>query len=534
DKLPSWVRDSRTAMKETGKALVAWDEWGKNPARAAGAVTFNVLTTVFTGGAGGAAAGAGKAGAAAKVLSAAGKAGRALDPMTYVAKGAGAGLSKVGDISKALKGVGTIDIPKLPDGSVHLPDGRFLDPHGNIMTPNGVIDTTPIPHETAAPKLPDHWTIQGQQPVYAGAHTGDGLAGSAHTTDAVGRYDTATHTSYDHASAGAPTHDVPSGAPHTPHTGGHDVPGSGGHAPDPAHHGPAHGTSAGHADDAAHGAGHTDDGGHHPDHTAGHADDAVHMGDHADLGHTAVDTAAHHGADAPAAPGHPGTDVPGNGGGEPFEYKPHMSKAEFAVLSDAEKHAVATAELAHGTNPVPSVSNEAGLKYGNTYWNDFLDDLHPESRSALVTYTGSAYTSINGHLRFGEHASEYTLHTIDEMDKVMGARPVPEDVMIVRGTGIDHLDLKSPMDMQGGVFDDKAYTSTALGKTPPPPFDGKPVWMHLRVPKGTPALWLDHLSQVPGERELLLARGTEYKVTRVFMDEADGKWHVYGEVLPRP
>ncbi|MER6217373.1 hypothetical protein ABT213_25400, partial [Streptomyces sp. NPDC001674] len=38
--LPSWIRDSRTAVKETGKALVAWDEWGKNPARAAGAVTF--------------------------------------------------------------------------------------------------------------------------------------------------------------------------------------------------------------------------------------------------------------------------------------------------------------------------------------------------------------------------------------------------------------------------------------------------------------------------------------------------------------
>ncbi|MFJ2923391.1 protein phosphatase, partial [Streptomyces sp. NPDC087307] len=102
DKLPSWLRDSRTAMKETGKALVAWDEWGKNPGRAAGAVTFNVLTTVFTGGAGGAAAGAGKAGAVAKVLSVAGKAGKVIDPMTYIAKGAGAGLSKIGDITKGL------------------------------------------------------------------------------------------------------------------------------------------------------------------------------------------------------------------------------------------------------------------------------------------------------------------------------------------------------------------------------------------------------------------------------------------------
>uniref|UniRef100_UPI000AA074EB hypothetical protein n=1 Tax=Streptomyces kebangsaanensis TaxID=864058 RepID=UPI000AA074EB len=160
DKLPSWVRDSRTAMKETGKALVAWDEWGKNPARAAGAVTFNVLTTVFTGGAGGAAAGAGKAGAAAKVLSAAGKAGRALDPMTYVAKGAGAGLSKVGDISKALKGIGTIDIPKLPDnaivlpegtvkladGTVHLPEGTAL-PAGATKLPGGTVQ---LPHATPA------------------------------------------------------------------------------------------------------------------------------------------------------------------------------------------------------------------------------------------------------------------------------------------------------------------------------------------------------------------------------------------------
>ncbi|MFF3359893.1 protein phosphatase, partial [Streptomyces sp. NPDC002917] len=98
DKLPSWLRDSRTAMKETGKALVAWDEWGKNPGRAAGAVTFNVLTTVFTGGAGAGVSGAGKAGAVAKVLSAAGKAGKVIDPMTYIAKGAGAGLSKIGDI----------------------------------------------------------------------------------------------------------------------------------------------------------------------------------------------------------------------------------------------------------------------------------------------------------------------------------------------------------------------------------------------------------------------------------------------------
>ncbi|MBL1095181.1 hypothetical protein [Streptomyces coffeae] len=147
DKLPSWLRDSRTAMKETGKALVAWDEWGKNPGRAAGAVTFNVLTTVFTGGAGGAASGAGKAGAVAKTLAAASKAGKVIDPMTYITKGAGAGLSKIGDIAKGLKGIESIDIPQLPDGTVHIPEGSYLTPDGKVHLPDG--SGSPIPDDAA-------------------------------------------------------------------------------------------------------------------------------------------------------------------------------------------------------------------------------------------------------------------------------------------------------------------------------------------------------------------------------------------------
>ncbi|MFE1431882.1 hypothetical protein ACFW5G_05705, partial [Streptomyces griseoaurantiacus] len=120
-----------------------------NPARAAGAVTFNVLTTVFTGGTGAAASGAGKAGAVAKALSVAGKAGKVIDPMTYVMKGAGAGLSKIGDISKALKGVGNIEIPKLPENAITLPEGALKLPDGSFHLPEGAA----VPE--GAVKLPD-------------------------------------------------------------------------------------------------------------------------------------------------------------------------------------------------------------------------------------------------------------------------------------------------------------------------------------------------------------------------------------------
>ncbi|MFF1839551.1 hypothetical protein ACFVXE_36090, partial [Streptomyces sp. NPDC058231] len=97
----------------------------------------------------GAAAGAGKAGAVAKVLSVAGKAGKFIDPMTYIAKGAGAGISKIGDIAKGLKGIGTIDIPALPEGAITLPEGSFHLPDGTVHLPDGAA----VPD--GAIKLPD-------------------------------------------------------------------------------------------------------------------------------------------------------------------------------------------------------------------------------------------------------------------------------------------------------------------------------------------------------------------------------------------
>ncbi|TXS54747.1 hypothetical protein EAO76_44360, partial [Streptomyces sp. sk2.1] len=146
----AWLRDSGTAVKETGKALIAWDQWGSNPSRAAGAVTFNVLTTAFTGGTGGAASGAGKAGLAAKALSLTSKTARAVDPMTYLFKGAGAGLTRISDVMAGLKGLGRFEVPTIDlDGAIALPEGAAHLPDGTIHLPPG----TTVPD--GATKLPD-------------------------------------------------------------------------------------------------------------------------------------------------------------------------------------------------------------------------------------------------------------------------------------------------------------------------------------------------------------------------------------------
>ncbi|MGW2416241.1 hypothetical protein ACWCV5_29300 [Streptomyces tubercidicus] len=147
--LPSWLRDSRTAVVDTGKALVAWDQWETNGSRAAGAVTFNIVTAVFTRGGGAAVQGAGKAGALAKGLSVVSKVGSAVDPMTYVIKGAGAGLSKVGDLMAHLKGLGHVETPKISEGAYSLPEDAVEMPDGTIQLPKDAA----IPE--GATKLPD-------------------------------------------------------------------------------------------------------------------------------------------------------------------------------------------------------------------------------------------------------------------------------------------------------------------------------------------------------------------------------------------
>jgi hypothetical protein len=158
--LPSWIRESRTTMLEAGKAFVAWDQWESNGPRAAGAVTFNVITAVITRGGGAAVEGAGKAAAATRALNIAGKVGQAIDPMAYVFKGAGTGLSKLGDVVARLKDAGHFQVPKISEGAFSLPEGAARLPDGTVRLPKDTAipaGATKLPNGTI--KLPEGTTV---------------------------------------------------------------------------------------------------------------------------------------------------------------------------------------------------------------------------------------------------------------------------------------------------------------------------------------------------------------------------------------
>lgn len=182
----------------------------------------------------------------------------------------------------------------------------------------------------------------------------------------------------------------------------------------------------------------------------------------------------------------------------------------------------------HGTNP-------AGVAWANKHWS--TDRWTNDQRIALRTYTGNMYRTWNTYLR--EHNGDPGPYAamIREMDAAMPVQPIPEDVILNRGTGMDSFTVNGERfgyssahrltELVGTVQMDHAYMSTSVGKTAA--FGG--VQIKLRVPAGTPGAFVDAFSQHHGERELVLPRGTYYYVHAVYKSTS-GNWIVEAEVVP--
>ncbi|MFH9072819.1 hypothetical protein [Streptomyces alboflavus] len=216
EQLPGWLRDSRRAVVDTGKGLIAYDQWSKNPARAGGLVGFNAVTIVATRGAGSAA----KTGAAAKTVSAIGKFGRAVDPFTYAAKGVQFGVTKVGDLMAPLRSMRSGGYADMAGGPYRLaergsdvparpaavPDDAraYVNRKGDtiFMTREGVIVDE---HGTALGRMDE--AGQGQR-EFAGAAANHSANNGSHDLARDGRHGPANSTADPTDLTGYGRHDI--------------------------------------------------------------------------------------------------------------------------------------------------------------------------------------------------------------------------------------------------------------------------------------------------------------------------------------
>jgi len=169
-------------------------------------------------------------------------------------------------------------------------------------------------------------------------------------------------------------------------------------------------------------------------------------------------------------------------------------------------------------------------------WGDAAGNLSAEEREALRGYSGEKspgeagppdYREINGFLRGKSAGSPEVANSVQRIDHALQSGATRENVMVLRETGLGAFD-RPAGELRGSIQRDPAYLSTALGSDPS--FNATaPAVLHLEVPAGTPAMYMEGLSRFPSERELLLARGLRYQVSGV--QRMGGRWHIYGKIL---
>lgn len=164
-----------------------------------------------------------------------------------------------------------------------------------------------------------------------------------------------------------------------------------------------------------------------------------------------------------------------------------------------------------------------------------------KTAQAVLDYTGSEYAYMNGLLRMNEVETadlssaevKQSAQMIKDMDRAM--RPVGEDIVVHRSTSSEFFANLNP----GSQFRDRGYSSTTvlegyLDEVREDLYGGRDqTTLEIRVPADAKALYAPSFQRYRnrdadiGEGELVLARGTEFRVV-----ENQGNKLILEVVLP--
>lgn len=181
--------------------------------------------------------------------------------------------------------------------------------------------------------------------------------------------------------------------------------------------------------------------------------------------------------------------------------------------------------------------------WGKEHFGKWADGLSKAERDELKNYTETDFTSINRRLRTGGRLYQMTEDEFDEkvkqLDSALSKAEVPEPVIAYRGV-IGDFAKKLGESKPGEVVTDLGYSSTSLREDKAVEFGGdngisltSNTMMRISVPKGAKGAYLNaaRISTYTGENELLLMRGTKFRVIKT---EKTGKdsYIVEAEIIP--
>jgi len=151
---------------------------------------------------------------------------------------------------------------------------------------------------------------------------------------------------------------------------------------------------------------------------------------------------------------------------------------------------------------------------------DWLNDnrkslgLSPEEEDKLRYYTEGDSSGLNHWLRTGSdpYKTGTSKRRMEQLDAVFAKASMPEDLVVYRKAGTNTTKRWAELPV-GTTFTDKGFISTAVrAQDISSEFGGIPV--AIRVPRGFKAVPLGDVSSYATENELLLNRGTTFRVIR--------------------
>lgn len=214
-------------------------------------------------------------------------------------------------------------------------------------------------------------------------------------------------------------------------------------------------------------------------------------------------------------------------------YNQHLTDKNFVMKTATTTKKVASTTKTVGVQFDSAAWHETmrkqNLRTMETWCDDWLATLTGTQRSAVVSYTGSAYEAMNDYLRANGayDASDRTKQLIKQCQAALKKASLPEEVIVRRGSGYNMLK-ELGMDISeankdkliGGIVQDLGFLSTS-----PDPGGGfsSGIEYVIKIPEGSQAMYVAPISQFHSERELLVNCGGKFMVDDVEFDS-------YGDV----
>lgn len=124
---------------------------------------------------------------------------------------------------------------------------------------------------------------------------------------------------------------------------------------------------------------------------------------------------------------------------------------------------------------------------------------------AIKHYTSSGYKSMNRALRYGLATGT---PEINNLTNWLERAKLPEEIVVSRKVSSDYAEFLMENTKVGSVFVDYGFASTSVSHGT---WSGD-VKMEIKLPAGAKAALVDHLSANQGEKEVLVQRGSRFRV----------------------